>query len=95
MKGKKGEKKVTNARGGQSNHNFGIAWDIGLFEDGEYVLQDAKYKALAEAVLPDLEGLEWGGHWKSFKDFPHYQLKAVSDSVAVISKYFERGEVFV
>lgn len=19
--------------------------------------------------------LEWGGHWKTFKDFPHYQLK--------------------
>jgi len=19
--------------------------------------------------------IEWGGHWKSFKDYPHYQLK--------------------
>ena len=25
------EQRVTNARGGQSNHNFGLAWDIGLF----------------------------------------------------------------
>ncbi|MEO8506247.1 MAG: hypothetical protein ABI593_01300 [Betaproteobacteria bacterium] len=23
--------RVTNARDGQSNHNFGIAWDIGIF----------------------------------------------------------------
>ena len=28
--------KVTKARGGQSNHNFGIAWDIGIFENGKY-----------------------------------------------------------
>ena len=27
--------KVTNARGGQSNHNFGIAWDGGVFENGK------------------------------------------------------------
>ena len=25
---------VTNARGGRSNHNFGIAWDIGIFTAG-------------------------------------------------------------
>jgi len=34
------ENKVTNARGGQSNHNFGMAWDIGLFENGKYITDD-------------------------------------------------------
>ena len=24
---------VTKAKGGQSNHNFGIAWDVGIFEN--------------------------------------------------------------
>jgi peptidoglycan L-alanyl-D-glutamate endopeptidase CwlK len=28
--------KVTNARGGASNHNFGVAWDIGIFQNGQY-----------------------------------------------------------
>src|SRR5947208_1116522 len=28
---------VTNARGGFSNHNFGIAWDIGVFDGNEYL----------------------------------------------------------
>src|SRR5690606_22511724 len=27
---------VTNAKGGQSNHNFGIAMDFGVFKDGKY-----------------------------------------------------------
>jgi peptidoglycan LD-endopeptidase CwlK len=58
------EKIVTNARGGQSNHNFGIAWDVGVFDDGKYLTgnspKEAKiYKALAAAVLTG--ELEWGG----------------------------------
>ena len=28
-------KRVTNAKAGASNHNFGFAWDIGLFENGK------------------------------------------------------------
>ena len=29
--------RVTNAKGGQSNHNFGIAWDVGIFDNGKYL----------------------------------------------------------
>lgn len=66
-------KKVTNAKGGQSNHNFGIAFDIGVFEGTEYLGKSAKYKAVG-ALGVDL-GLEWGGNWKSIVDEPHYQLR--------------------
>ena len=64
---------VTNAKGGQSNHNFGIAFDIGIFESGKYLGNSPKYKAVGVLAM-DL-GLEWGGNWKSFKDEPHYQLR--------------------
>lgn len=87
--------KITNARGGQSNHNFGLAWDIGLFENGKYITNDSKYKPLAATTLPQLSNLEWGGNWVSFKDFPHYQYKAVSQSVAQIRMLFESGNVYV
>lgn len=87
--------KVTNAKGGQSNHNFGLAWDIGLFENGKYIGTDSKYKPLAAMVLPQLTELEWGGNWISFKDFPHYQLKSVSEMVADIRNLFENGSVYV
>jgi peptidoglycan LD-endopeptidase CwlK len=65
--------KVTNARGGYSNHNFGIAFDIGVFKGSKYLPDSVKYKAVG-ALGMDL-GLEWGGNWKSLIDQPHFQLR--------------------
>lgn len=65
--------KVTNARGGYSNHNFGIAFDIGVFGGSNYVPESPRYKAIG-AMGADL-GLEWGGNWKTMKDEPHFQLR--------------------
>ena len=65
--------KVTNARGGHSNHNFGIAFDVAVFEGTKYLSKSTKYKAVGALGL-DL-GLEWGGNWKSIVDQPHFQLR--------------------
>jgi peptidoglycan L-alanyl-D-glutamate endopeptidase CwlK len=89
------EQKVTNAKGGQSNHNFGIAWDIGLFENGSYITSDLKYRELAAIVLPQIPALEWGGNWLTFQDSPHYQLPAVSNKISEIKKLFEAGNAIV
>lgn len=83
--------RVTNARGGQSNHNFGLAWDVGIFENGKYITAETPYKKLSQVVMPKLDNLEWGGNWNTFKDFPHYQLKAVSESIATVRDLFETG----
>lgn len=64
---------VTNARGGYSNHNFGIAFDIGVFEGARYIEESPAYKALG--ALGMQLGLEWGGNWKSIQDEPHFQLR--------------------
>ena len=85
---------VTNARGGQSNHNFGIAWDIGLFINGRYITDDAQYIKLAKLVS-SIPMLEWGGNWQTFKDYPHYQHQAIDDSVAGTRALFEDGETYV
>jgi len=85
---------VTHAKGGESNHNFGIAWDIGIFNDGNYSVNDAEYIALAKLIMPQMHTIEWGGNWHSIIDNPHYQLKAVSESVAVIRRLFEHGNVY-
>lgn len=63
---------VTKARGGYSWHNFGIAWDVGIFDGGRY-LEESPLYAKAGAIGEKL-GLEWGGRWK-FSDEPHFQLK--------------------
>jgi peptidoglycan LD-endopeptidase CwlK len=71
---------VTRARAGFSNHNFGLAFDIGFFTGSTnpeaaktYVSSSPVYKAIG-ALGADL-GLEWGGNWKSIVDEPHFQLR--------------------
>ena len=64
---------VTKARGGYSNHNFGIAFDIGVFDGGAYKPESPKYKAVGSIGMGI--GLEWGGSWTSFVDEPHFQLR--------------------
>ena len=63
---------VTNAPAGYSNHNFGIAFDVGIF-NGVLYLDDSPLYGRVGQVGCEL-GLEWGGDWKSFPDEPHFQL---------------------
>jgi peptidoglycan L-alanyl-D-glutamate endopeptidase CwlK len=70
--------KVTKAKGGQSNHNFAIAGDFGVFRGKSYL--DDSNPELAEQVHTAIAvharklGFEWGGDWKSFKDIPHFEI---------------------
>lgn len=87
---------VTKAKGGQSNHNFGIAWDVGLFDaNGRYLNgkkkgDEQRYSALGEHIKAHVAGIEWGGDWKSFIDRPHYQLATGKPASGVRSR-FEAG----
>ena len=83
---------VTCVRGGRSNHNFGIAWDIGIFTvDGGYLTDGSEYDEVAEHGIAD--GIEWGGHWRNFVDKPHYQVKMGVD-LAEVRRRFESGEPY-
>jgi peptidoglycan L-alanyl-D-glutamate endopeptidase CwlK len=70
---------VTNAKPGYSNHNYGIAVDMGVFKDGKYL--DGSKPSEAEAfhrkaaTIAEKYDIEWGGSWKSFKDYPHFEYK--------------------
>jgi peptidoglycan LD-endopeptidase CwlK len=67
-----GGPKVTNAKAGQSNHNFGLAADCCPFKGGAPAWNDeAGFKAIG--VAGKRHGLNWGGDWK-FKDQPHLEL---------------------
>ncbi len=83
---------ITHARGGRSNHNFGIAWDIGIFtETGGYITENTPYEQAADAGMT--AAIEWGGDWTNFVDTPHYQLKLGVD-LALIRNRFEKGDRF-
>jgi peptidoglycan L-alanyl-D-glutamate endopeptidase CwlK len=65
---------VTKARGGESNHNFGIAVDVGLFlPDGKYLGDTPFYRDIGK-IVKGFPTLEWGGDWK-FVDEPHIQWR--------------------
>jgi peptidoglycan L-alanyl-D-glutamate endopeptidase CwlK len=60
---------VTNAKGGDSYHNYGLAFDVAIIDNGA-----VSYNITPEiAAIGARYGLEWGGNWTSFKDKPHFQ----------------------
>lgn len=66
--------KVTNARGGQSAHNYRVAFDFVPLDahhkpDWNNTKRFEEMGALGKSI-----GLEWGGDFKSIKDMPHFQL---------------------
>ncbi len=64
--------KVTNAKAGESFHNFRIAVDCGIFKGKTYLPESPAYSWLGP--IGDACGLEWGGKWKT-PDKPHFQYK--------------------
>ncbi|MEK4452797.1 M15 family metallopeptidase [Paenibacillus sp. FSL L8-0506] len=75
--------KVTNAKGGTSYHNFGLAIDFALLlPDGKQVSWDLKRDGDGDKVADWTEvvqeakalGFEWGGDFVSIKDAPHFQI---------------------
>jgi peptidoglycan L-alanyl-D-glutamate endopeptidase CwlK len=78
--------KVTNARGGQSYHNYGLAIDIVLLLDKDknntYEIaswntkldfdKDGESDWMEVVKIFKMYGWEWGGDWK-FIDAPHFQ----------------------
>jgi peptidoglycan L-alanyl-D-glutamate endopeptidase CwlK len=64
---------VTKSKGGESNHNFQIAADLGLFKDGKYLGTHPLYKQIGP-IVARFPQLEWGGNWK-FVDEPHIQFR--------------------
>ena len=68
----KNSKKVTNAKGGDSIHNYRLAFDFVPLLAGNPQWNDLNlFKRCGACAL--LLGLEWGGEWISFKDYPHCQ----------------------
>ena len=71
--------KVTNAKGGQSIHNYGLAFDIVLLydKDGNETFETASWEQnkywMQVVNYFKSKGWQWGGDWSKFKDAPHFQ----------------------
>lgn len=78
---------ITNAKAGQSYHNYWLAFDFCLLYDKD---RNGTFESISWDLLKDLNrdgesdwkevvdafegvGYEWGGDWHSLKDNPHLQ----------------------
>ena len=64
---------------GRSCHNYGLAADSAVFKHGRatWDLNDEWVRRGYERYgeLATQAGLRWGGHWATFKDLPHVELR--------------------
>jgi peptidoglycan L-alanyl-D-glutamate endopeptidase CwlK len=103
----KTKKIVTNAKGGSSFHNYGLAVDIVLILDGKTASWDDKTDFDGDRVSDWMEvvaifkkyGYVWGGDFRSIKDSPHFE-KAFGFTTKqllqkVNNKDFIKGSVYV
>lgn len=63
---------VTNAKPGESAHNFGKAFDVAFTGSVPYPTDDKLWKAIADIGVS--LGLTAGYYFKSFQDKPHYEI---------------------
>ena len=86
--------KVTNAKGGQSIHNYGMAVDIVLIINGKTASWDT-HKDWDKDGIADWDecvkifakhGWNWGGNWASFKDMPHFEKIGFNNWRMLINK---------
>ena len=67
--------KVTNAKGGQSGHNYGRAIDVvEADKKGTLLWGTSDWQKIGD--LGKEAGFGWGGDWKKFKDQPHLETPA-------------------
>lgn len=92
---------ITNAKGGNSQHNFGIAVDFALNMDvdgdgdiKDDLWNDSKNHFEKIADIAKTVGLAWGGDWKSIKDKPHIYLPKWGDTPTKIKTQHENFDKF-
>lgn len=99
--------KVTQAKGGESIHNYHLAFDIVLLLDKD---GDGKFESASWDTVLDFDkdgtsdwmevvkyfksqGFSWGGDWK-FKDKPHFEM-TFGYTWRVLKNKLDKGDTFV
>lgn len=90
---------VTNAKGGQSIHNYGLAFDIvllydkdndGTFETASWE-EDKHWNTVVDFFKN--QGWFWGGDFKSIKDTPHFE-KTFGNTWQTLQNKLGKGQTY-
>jgi peptidoglycan L-alanyl-D-glutamate endopeptidase CwlK len=82
---------VTNAKAGQSWHNYGLAVDFALVINGnaEWNQNDPNWMTVVNIFKN--HGFNWGGDFPgTFKDYPHLENKMGQTLAELYNKYTEK-----
>ena len=83
---------VTNAKGGWSYHNYGIAFDF-VFKtaQGNWTWNSTQWEAVAKLGIKN--GWEWGGSWMTFPDRPHMQMVFNQQEITLLKLYQKKNSL--
>lgn len=92
---------ITNANKGFSIHNYGLAFDIVFLrdKDGNGTFETVSWDTKADFDYDEIAdwkevtdyfrrlGWKWGGDWKSFPDYPHFEKTFGLTTKQLLTKY--------
>lgn len=80
---------VSNAKAGQSYHNYGLALDFHLVINGKDSW-DVDHNWILVAGIFKQHGFAWGGNFTSFKDYPHLENRCGFNWRDLLKKYNDK-----
>jgi peptidoglycan L-alanyl-D-glutamate endopeptidase CwlK len=89
--------RVTNAKAGQSYHNYGLAIDCGVFRGKTYL--DGVEPKTADIVhrrvgaIAEKHGLTWGGTFKGLYDAPHFEFSKGLPIATLLERHNKNQEL--
>lgn len=92
---------VSNAKGGQSIHNYGLAFDIVILydKDGNGTLETASWdedKYWMQVVnCFKSKGWSWGGDFKSIYDSPHFEKTFNYKDWKPLKELYDNNKTFI
>jgi peptidoglycan L-alanyl-D-glutamate endopeptidase CwlK len=85
---------VTNAKGGYSQHNWGIAFDFYRNDGTGAYNESGQFFEKVGAVGKSLD-LGWGGDWTSIKDKPHFYLPDWGSTTSALRNQYGAPTTFM
>lgn len=78
---------VSKVKGGGSLHNYRLAIDFCLQINGKSVWDEKhpSWKIVVDCFKE--RGFEWGGDWKTFKDYPHFEKRLGYTTKQLLAKH--------
>lgn len=77
---------VTNAKAGQSWHNYGLAFDFAIQRNGKFDWTVGHDWMVCVNIFKGA-GFAWGGDWQSLKDYPHFEMRFGLTTKMALARY--------